>query len=176
MCIRLGAPTCTKLNVPFKIRMQLEQPIDGPESLRNPLRVVHAIDADEELSRRGDGAACAGGAPRSSRSAGRDAATTSGSMLIGCGWTSVVLPLRVTENCSMIDARLDAAVDGFEEVVAVVLHVERQQIVAEQAVENLVLPRADAERFAVGPGNVPELDDHEIGPRRRAACAGSSAK
>ena len=46
-----------------------------------------------------------------------------------------------------------------------ILHVEGQQIVAQQPVEDLVLPGADAEGFAVGPRNVPELHDDEVRPR-----------
>ncbi|MCR4414716.1 MAG: hypothetical protein NUV77_20055 [Thermoguttaceae bacterium] len=61
-----------------------------------------------------------------------------------------------------VDLRLDRAVHGVQEVVAVVLDVERQEVVAQQAVQDFVLPRADAERLAIGPGDVPELGDHEV--------------
>ena len=64
-----------------------------------------------------------------------------------------------------VDPGLDAGVDRVEEVVAVELDVEAQQVVAEQAVDDLLAPRADAERLAVRPGNVPELADDRIGPR-----------
>src|SRR5262245_31657957 len=61
-----------------------------------------------------------------------------------------------------IDPGLDAAIDGFQEVVAMVLRVKREEIVAEQSVENLLLPRTDAERFTIRPGDMPEMNDHEI--------------
>ena len=62
----------------------------------------------------------------------------------------------------VVDARLDEAIDGLEKIVAVQLHVKAEQIAAEQTVEDLFLPRADAERFAVRPGDVPEVADDRI--------------
>src|SRR6185436_20956095 len=58
-----------------------------------------------------------------------------------------------------VDESFELAVDGVEEVVAVKLDVEREQVVAQQAVEQLALPGADPEDLGVGPGNVPELED-----------------
>src|SRR5437867_2931679 len=46
-----------------------------------------------------------------------------------------------------------------------ILDVERQQVVAQQPVEDVVLPRAHAERFAIGPRDVPEVHDDEIRSR-----------
>ena len=43
-----------------------------------------------------------------------------------------------------------------------VLDVERQQIVAEHPVENLVFPGTDAEHFRIRPRDVPELGHHQI--------------
>ena len=65
----------------------------------------------------------------------------------------------------VVDARLERAIDGVEEIVAVILDVETEQIVAEQAVQDVLLPRADAERLAVRPRDVPELADRDVGPR-----------
>ncbi len=63
-----------------------------------------------------------------------------------------------------VDPGLERTVDRLEEVVAVVLDVERQQVVAEQPVEDGLLPRADAERLGVRPRDVPELAHHRVGP------------
>ena len=63
----------------------------------------------------------------------------------------------------VVDARLDEAIDGLEKIVAVQLHVKAEQVAAEHAVQDLFLPRADAERFAVRPRNVPEMADDGIG-------------
>ena len=65
----------------------------------------------------------------------------------------------------VVDARLERAIDGVEEVVAVILHVKAEQIVAEQSVQDVLAPRADAKRLAVGPRNVPELADGHVRPR-----------
>ena len=46
-----------------------------------------------------------------------------------------------------------------------ILDVEAEQVVAEQSVQDVLAPRADAERFAVRPRNVPELADGHVGPR-----------
>ena len=62
----------------------------------------------------------------------------------------------------VVDARLDEPIDRLEKIVAVQLHVKAEQVAAEQAVENLLLPRADAERFAVRPRDVPEVADDRI--------------
>ena len=61
-----------------------------------------------------------------------------------------------------IEAGFQRAIDGVEEVVAMILDVKRQQVVAQQAVENFLLPRADAEHLGIGPRNVPELGDDQI--------------
>ena len=65
----------------------------------------------------------------------------------------------------VVDARLERAIDGVEKVVAVILDVEAEQVVAEQAVQDVFAPRADAERFAIRPRDVPELADGHVGPR-----------
>ena len=44
-----------------------------------------------------------------------------------------------------------------------VAQVEAQQVVAEQAVEQFFLPGEGAERFAVGPRDMPELRHDELG-------------
>ena len=45
------------------------------------------------------------------------------------------------------------------------LDVEAHQVGAQQTFQELALPRADAERFRIRPGNVPENRDARIGPR-----------
>ena len=58
-----------------------------------------------------------------------------------------------------IDAGLQRAVHGFQKIVAVRLDVEADEVRAKQAVQQLALPGANAERLRIGPGNVPE-DGH----------------
>ena len=81
------------------------------------------------------------------------------SIEIGYGRTSVRAPALHDRVLLAIDARLEVAVDGVEEVVAVELRVEAEDAAAEQPFEQLVAPRADAEALGVRPGDVPEGED-----------------
>ena len=83
-------------------------------------------------------------------------------MLIGNGRTRVDLLLTDDLGLLLVDPRFDGAIDGLHEVLAVIAKMKSQEVVAEQAVEQLFLPRKDAERLAVGPGNVPELGDDQV--------------
>ena len=58
-----------------------------------------------------------------------------------------------------VDTAFERAIHGLQEIVAVRLDVEADQIRAEQAIQQLALPGADAEGFRIGPGDVPE-DGH----------------
>jgi hypothetical protein len=59
-----------------------------------------------------------------------------------------------------VDARLKVAIRGIEEVVAMQLRVESDNAAPEQSLQDLTPPWADAEALGVGPGNVPEGNDH----------------
>ena len=61
-----------------------------------------------------------------------------------------------------IDAAFDETVDRLEKIVAMELGVKSENRAAEQAVDNSLLPRADAEGLRVGPGNMPEGDDRRL--------------
>ena len=65
----------------------------------------------------------------------------------------------------VVDARLERAIHGVQEIVAVILDMKPEQIVAEQAVQDVLLPRTDAEGLAVGPRDVPELAHRDVGAR-----------
>src|SRR4029077_17640780 len=52
-----------------------------------------------------------------------------------------------------LDACLEVTVDGLDEILAVETSVEAEDRAAEHAVEKLLTPGADAERFGVRPGN-----------------------
>ena len=59
-------------------------------------------------------------------------------------------------------ARFDRALDGFQEICAVVLQVEPEQIVPQHSVKQFVLPGKCPEGLAIGPGYVPELSHREF--------------
>jgi hypothetical protein len=62
----------------------------------------------------------------------------------------------------VVHTRLERTFDRLEEVITVVLNVERQQIVPEQAVQDRVGPWADAEGLGIGPRNMPELTNDDV--------------
>src|SRR5438094_8448867 len=61
-----------------------------------------------------------------------------------------------------VDARLEPPIDRLEKVVAVILHVEPDEVGAEHAFDDLLLPRTDAEGLEIGPRNVPEDPDTRV--------------
>ena len=62
-----------------------------------------------------------------------------------------------------IDARFQRSVHRLQEIVAMRLDMEADEVGAEHAVQHLALPGADGERLGIGPGNVPELGDDQVG-------------
>ena len=83
-------------------------------------------------------------------------------MLIGNGRTSVDLVLPYDLGLLVVDPRLERAVDRLHEVLAVVPDMEAQQVIAEHAVEQLLLPGEDAKDLAIRPGDVPELGHDQV--------------
>ena len=61
--------------------------------------------------------------------------------------------------------RLDRAVHGFQEIVAVRLDLEANEVGAQQTIDKLALPRADAKGFRIRPWNVPKDRNPRVGPR-----------
>ena len=75
----------------------------------------------------------------------------------------------MSEGCQLMlklakEAGFQAAINAFEEIVAVVLNVEAQQVVAEQPVQQFLGPGANAEHFVIGAGDVPELGHDQVRP------------
>src|SRR6516225_6194248 len=58
-----------------------------------------------------------------------------------------------------IDPALHEAVGCFQEIVAVELRMKPEKAATQQPLNDLLAPRADAECFGVGPGNMPEGQD-----------------
>ena len=63
-----------------------------------------------------------------------------------------------------VDARFDNAVDRLQEVGAVRLNVEAEEIGAQQPVHQFALPRTNPERLRIRPGNMPEDGHARVGP------------
>ena len=69
-------------------------------------------------------------------------------MLIGNGLHHRRMAAAHDREALVVDARFERPLDGLEKVVAVILDVKRQQVVAEQPVQDLFAPRADAKHLA----------------------------
>ena len=150
---------------PFQIGFGFEQPLDSAEALENALRVVHAIDADREefdveAQVVDDRRTLAFRAGRGVRR-----------RLVGHGHADGIrtderhVAPAVDGESVPFGQRFDGAIDGSQEVVAVRLRVEADEIGANQAVHQLALPRADAEDLGVRPRNVPEDRHARVRPR-----------
>src|SRR5882724_2994914 len=55
-----------------------------------------------------------------------------------------------------VDARLEHAVHRFQEIVAMGLDMETNQVCSQQAFQQFTPPGTDAEGFRIRPGNMPE--------------------
>src|SRR5207248_1327457 len=73
-------------------------------------------------------------------------------------------PMLVALDAEMfpVNLGLQYVVNSVQEVVTVSLRVKADQVRSQQTVEQLPLPWTDAERFRVGPGNMPEDRDSGI--------------
>jgi hypothetical protein len=72
------------------------------------------------------------------------------------------MPAVRNHRALVADPRLQVAVNSVDEVAAVILRVEAEDRAAEQPFEHLLAPRANAERFRIGPRDVPERDDRRF--------------
>jgi hypothetical protein len=75
-----------------------------------------------------------------------------------------------------IDLRFQNAVYCVEKILAVIAQIEPEQIIAQQAVEQFLFPGKTTQHFRIGPGDMPELRDDQIGGLRSFNMRGSSAK
>ena len=139
---------------PAQIRTALQEQIQRFEPLRNALRVVEPVDADAH-DRRLDPEL--GGQPLYVLGERRPA-------------RNALYPVVVDADRDGLDRRHPAAgphraarhvrpelvARGGDEVAAVALQLESQQVVGEQPGQQLAPPRADAEPVRMRPRNVPE--------------------
>src|SRR5260370_16689019 len=73
--------------------------------------------------------------------------------------------LTIDGEAVPLSERFHGAVHRLEEIVAVRLYLKSDEIRAEQAVNQLALPRTDAENLGVRPGNVPENRNSRVRAR-----------
>ncbi len=142
----------------------LQQPLDRIESLEDALGVVEAVDADGQRRVRLQAQALAHDAARlGHRRPARDRRVAGPLDRDRIGLHQRLVLAERDRRMLVLDARLEEAVDRLDEVLAVETGVEAQDRRAQHALQDLAPPRADAERFRVGPGDVPEGQDGRVG-------------
>src|SRR6267142_4056595 len=146
-------------------RVKLEKKLNGAEALENAFGVIHAINANSEkfstnlqlITNRGSLFAHAAMRPR-----GVAVFLWSNANRIRAHPSDMALAIHgeAVPFCE----RFDGTVHGREEIIAVRLNMKTNQISAQQAIDQLTLPRANAEDFGIGPWNVPENGDAGVRP------------
>ena len=74
---------------------------------------------------------------------------------------------NLTREQLVLDLRVELFLDGEQEVAAIAFQLKREQVVGQQAPQDLRPPRTDAEAIGIRPRNVPE----QRRARLRQACA-----
>src|SRR6185295_17114247 len=146
--------------------MRVEHPLVGVEPLGDPLRVVEPVDAEDD-------ARVAEVEPLAyplHRHFGRRLGRGEGD-LRDVGADRIVANERALAAAPhrdplAIDQRLQLLRYGVEEIDPVESDVESEKVAREKALEDLALPGQDPKYFRIGPRNVPEEDDREVGPAR----------
>ena len=98
------------------------------------------------------------------------------SMLMGKGRTSVDFPPRMTSDVSRSIRASIVRSTVSRKFWQWYLQVKAEKIVAQQAFEELFLPRKNAKGLCVWPGNVPELRDDQVRSLRSFRYFGKSPK
>ena len=154
---RRGGLDEDELAAPFRLARQ--QIVDRADAIEDALGVVEALDADGDTRVCGQREPLPHGVPafahrsligkRGRRPFDRDR----------IGPDQRLMTAERDRGMLAIDAALHEAVGRLDEIVAVELRVEAEDRAAEQPVDDLLAPRADAEGLGVRPGDVPEGDD-----------------
>src|SRR5262245_59614717 len=134
------------------LRPPFEEPANGAESLRQPFGVVDALDAHaQELGLEAE-TLQQGGPVQRAHVGGLGHADGEGPDVGG-----VLSPHR--REVVPLDAAFDGALHRLQEVVAMELRVEADEVGPQHAEQDLLLPGADPERLEIRPGDVPEDGD-----------------
>src|ERR1700730_8818934 len=147
-------------------RVQFEKTLESAETLENPFRVVHAVNANAQKGSLNihfsaqSGALCARAGRltdsmrilRKRHADGIRAHPSDVALAIDCE----TIPFR---------ERLDRTVHGFQKIVTVRLDLEANEVGAQQTIDKFALPRADAKNFRIRPRNVPKNRNTRVGPR-----------
>ena len=145
-------------------RALLEQPLEGVQALEDALGVVEPVDAEGEAG--------AGGKrqPLEDLAPALRHRWPGGTLILRWPFDRdrIALDQRLValegdDRMLMLDPRLEEAIDGLDEVLAVKAGVEAEDRAAEHALEDFPPPGTDAEGLGVRPGDVPEGQDGRPG-------------
>src|SRR5262249_55172819 len=132
-----------------------EEVLDAAKAFENTFRVVHPVNTDAEKGGF-DAQLAANGGPQFTRTLNfveRDVVVVfREGDADGIGMDTSDMALAVHRKAIPFGEGFDGMIDGCEEIVAVRLDVEADQVGTEQAVHDFTLIRADPEPFGVGPG------------------------
>ena len=173
--MRLGTPTWANTMPPAVLGVLVQQPVDGPDPLGNPLGVIDPLDPQAQDLSSSFSRCRQRTASRSTSALVAAAVCCSKSMLIGNGRTRVEWPAAPHLRPLAIGPRLEVPVHRLQEVLAVVSQVEADQVVAQQAVEQFLLPGEGAEHLGLGQGMCQNWATIRAG-LRRLSIRGSSPK
>ena len=141
----------------------MQQRLQGVEALDDALGEIPALDADThhdigcEAVPLADRGAAGGDIGQKLQPAWRPLDRD------GIGRDAADPALQRDRHLFVIDLTLDETIHRLEEILAVVAGVEAQDVGREHVQENLPLPRTDAERLGVRPGDMPEQGDGGLG-------------
>ena len=146
--------------------VKFEKVLDASEALQNSLGVVEAIDADPQQAcfdaefGAERGAFVAGVAPLERFRRGLRKRDTD---RVGAHASHVAS--AVDGETIPFGESFEGAVHCCQEIIAVRLDVETDEIGSQKAIQQFALPGADAEDFGIGPGDMPEDGYASVGAR-----------
>src|SRR5580658_3632657 len=137
-------------------RTFFEEPLNGAEFFRDALRVIHAVQAATEKRRANAKLAKQTRALEMGKLERRHGVLGITRHANGDRTNQGVVAVPVDGEVLALNAGFERAVNGIEKVIAMRLQMEADQISAQQPVQQLTLPWADAEGLWIRPGDVPE--------------------
>src|SRR6185312_5957749 len=142
--------------------MPYQEIVDRADAIKNALGIIEALDTDADTHIGWQ------------REAPPDCVATfaDGSLLSKCrrrpfnrdriGSDQGFLPTECDRCVLAIDAALHEAIRRFQKIVAEEFGVEAKDGASQQAVDNLLAPWTDDERFGIGPRDMPKGDDRGL--------------
>jgi len=161
-----GSPDLDEDEFPLIPGVFLQETFNPAEPFQDALGVIHPFHADAEIFRLDPQLFQQGRTVFQGR-LGFDAGILKGvgkRHADGEGFHQGRVSLFVDAEPFPINPGFEGPVHSVEEIVAVELGVEPDEVCSEHAVKEVLLPGTDAEGFGIRPGDVPERGDACVGP------------